>query len=179
MAKLNELHDLFVKELRDVYDAEKQIIKALPKMRKAASNEDLRASFERHLEETRGQVSRLEQVFEQLDMRARGHHCAGMAGIIEEGSELMGEDAEAAVLDAGLIASAQKVEHYEICAYGTLVAYARELRLNAAAKLLEQTLNEEKNTDKLLTGLAERLINPTAEHAEEMAAASTGRRRSR
>lgn len=162
MATLTTLHDLFVKELRDTYDAEKQISKALPKMVKHAHREDLRAAFEQHQQETLTQIERLEQAFELLDLKAKGVRCHGMSGIIEEGSEMLGEKGEDAVLDAGLIAAAQKVEHYEIASYGTLVTYARDLGLDQVAQLLEQTLDEEKQTDQRLTQLAESGPNKAA-----------------
>ena len=155
MANLTTLHDLFVKELRDTYDAEKQITKALPKMIKQAHREDLRAAFEEHQQQTLGQIERLEHALEQLDLRAKGVRCHGMAGIIEEGSEMLAEKGDQAVLDAGLIAAAQKVEHYEIASYGTLVAYARTLGLTKVADLLAETLEEEKSTDQRLSRLAE------------------------
>lgn len=155
MASMTTLHDLFVKELRDTYDAEKQISKALPKMVKHAHREDLRAAFEEHHQQTLTQIDRLEQAFEKLDLRAKGVRCHGMAGIIEEGGEMLDEKGEEAVLDAGLIAAAQKVEHYEIAAYGTLVTYARTLGLTDVADLLAKTLDEEKQTDQRLTQLAE------------------------
>src|SRR3954447_11540520 len=124
MADAATLHDAFVDELRDVYDAEKQILKALPKMAKAADSDELRTAFEEHLQETRGHVERLEQVFETLEEKVRGKHCDGMEGIIEEGKAAMQEDFDDATMDAALIASAQRVEHYEMAAYGTLVAWA-------------------------------------------------------
>ncbi len=161
MAKIESLHDMFVKELRDVYHAEKQITKALPKMAKNAESEALRTAFETHLEETRRQVERLEQIFEDLDERARAQRCAGMEGIIEESEELIGE-LEGPVNDAALVASAQKVEHYEIAAYGTLETYARTLGLGSTADLLRETLDEEKATDKKLTQLAEAQLNQQA-----------------
>ncbi len=125
MAKAGTLHDAFIDELRDAYDAEKQVTKALPKMMKAASSPELRAAFEAHLEETRGQIRRLEEVFASLDEKVRGKHCDGVAGIIEEGKSVMEEDFDDATMDACLIAAAQRVEHYEMAAYGTLVAWAR------------------------------------------------------
>jgi len=160
---MSSLHDLFVHELRDIYHGEKQLLKALPKMAKAASSENLRAGFEEHLEQTRGQVERLEQVFSSLDMTARGIRCEGMEGLIEEGSSLISEDAEDAVKDAGLIAAAQKVEHYEIASYGTLATWARILGYSEAEQLLRQTLDEEKETDRKLTELAESEINVEAQ----------------
>jgi ferritin-like metal-binding protein YciE len=159
---MNTLEDLFEDELRDVYDAEKRILKALPKMAKAAADEQLRDAFTTHLEETRGQVDRLEQVFASLDLKVKGKRCMGMEGILAEGSELMGEDGEEAVLDAGLIASAQRVEHYEITAYGSLMAWAKVLGYNDAVELLAENEREEKETDEKLSTLAESLINQQA-----------------
>ena len=156
------LHELLVEEIKDLYHAEKQLTKALPKMAKAASHDDLREAFETHLEETREQVSRLEEVFDALGEKPKAKPCHGMAGIIEEGSELMQEDAEAAVMDAGLIAAAQRAEHYEIGSYGTCVAWAQLLGLDDVAALLEQTLEEEKAADKKLSALAEQEINQNA-----------------
>jgi ferritin-like metal-binding protein YciE len=156
------LHELLVEEIKDLYHAEKQLTKALPKMAKAATNDDLRDAFESHLEETREQVTRLEEVFAALDEKVKAKTCEGMQGIIEEGKELMQEDADGAVLDAGLIAAAQRVEHYEIGAYGTCVAWARLLGHDEAASLLEQTLEEEKAADEKLSALAEAQINETA-----------------
>jgi ferritin-like metal-binding protein YciE len=159
------LHDAFVQELRDTYDAEKQLVKALPKMAKAASSPELREAFETHLEETRGQVERLEQVFASLDEKVRGKHCDGMAGIIEEGKSVLEEDFDDTTMDACLIASGQRAEHYEMAAYGTLVAWARAMGHDEAAELLEQTLEEEKATDEKLTALAEGGINQGAADA--------------
>ena len=162
MAGMNTLEDLFEDELRDVYDAEKRILKALPKMVKAAGDEQLRDAFTTHLEETRGQVERLEQVFASLDLKVKGKRCMGMEGILAEGAELMGEDGEEAVLDAGLIASAQRVEHYEITAYGSLMAWAKVLGYDDAVELLGENEREEKETDEKLSALAESLINQQA-----------------
>jgi ferritin-like metal-binding protein YciE len=162
MADAGTLHDAFIDELRDTYDAEKQLTKALPKMAKAASSPDLRAAFEAHLEETRGQIERLEQVFESLEEKARGKHCDGMAGIIEEGKSVMEEDFDDATMDACLIAGGQRAEHYEMAAYGTLVAWARAMGHTEAADLLQETLDEEKATDQKLSSLAEGGINQEA-----------------
>ncbi|HXG89212.1 MAG TPA: ferritin-like domain-containing protein [Vicinamibacterales bacterium] len=156
------LHELLVDEIKDLYHAEKQLTKALPKMAKAASHEDLREAFKSHLEETRGQIGRLEEVFAALDEKVKAKPCAGMAGILEEGSNMMEEDAEASVMDAGLIAAAQRAEHYEITAYGTCVAWARLLGLDEVAELLEQNLEEEKAADQKLSALAESEINAAA-----------------
>ena len=165
MAQAGTLHDAFIDELRDTYDAEKQLTKALPKLAKAASSPDLRAAFESHLEETRGQVARLEEVFESLDEKVRGKHCDGMAGIIEEGKSVMEEDFDETTMDACLIASAQRAEHYEMAAYGTLVAWAQAMGHTEAADLLQQTLEEEKSADQKLSGLAEGGINQEAADA--------------
>jgi len=162
MAELTSLRDALIEEIKDLYDAEKQLTKALPKMAKAATSEDLRTAIETHLEETRGQMGRLEQVFDLLDERAKGKHCAGIAGIIEEGSDAMGEDAPSSVMDACIIASAQRVEHYEMAAYGTVIAWAEALDQAEVAQLLQQTLEEEKATDEKLTALAEAGINEAA-----------------
>jgi ferritin-like metal-binding protein YciE len=159
------LTDAFLDELKDAYDAEKQLTKALPKMAKAATSPALRTAFESHLEETRGQIDRLEQVFRLLDEKAKGQHCDGIAGIIEEGRSAMGEDFDEQTMDACLIASGQRAEHYEMAAYGTLVAWAKVLGHADAAKLLEQTLNEEKAADEKLTTLAEGGINQQAANA--------------
>ena len=156
------LHEMLVDELRDLYHAEKQLTKALPELAKAATHEGLRDAFESHLEETRAHVWRLEEVFGSLDEPAKAKPCPGMAGIIEEGSALLQEGAEPAVLDAALIAAAQRAEHYEIGAYGTCVAWARLLGHSEAVELLEQTLEEEKASDHKLTSLAESEINQSA-----------------
>ena len=156
------LRDAFVDELRDSYDSEKQLIKALKKMAKAAKADELRSAFESHLEETQGQVERLEQVFGLLDEKVKGKHCDGIAGIIEEGSSVMEEDFDDATMNACLIASGQRAEHYEMAAYGTLVAWARALGLDDAADLLQQTLDEEKAADEKLSSLAEGGINEDA-----------------
>jgi ferritin-like metal-binding protein YciE len=162
----NNLREALVDEIRDLYNAEKQLTKALPKMAKGATSEELREAFESHLEETEGQVTRLERVFELLDEKARGKHCAGMAGIVEEGSEKLQEDAEDSVLDAMLIAAAQKVEHYEIGAYGTAIAWAEALGLTEVAEVLGETLAEEKAADEKLSALAESGINDAATAGE-------------
>ena len=159
MAETGTLHDAFIDELRDTYDAERQITKALPKMIKAATSEELRSAFETHLEETRSQVERLEQVFEMLDEKVRGKHCEGMAGIIEEGKTMMEEDFDGTTMDAVLIASAQRVEHYEMAAYGTLCAWAKDMGHNDAADVLASILEEEKAADEKLTEIAEGVVN--------------------
>ncbi len=160
--KLESLHDLYVDELKDLYSAENQLLKALPKMAKAASTEELRTAFKEHLEETRGQVQRLERIFEELDARPKGKKCKAMEGLIEEGKEIMSEDIEPNVLDAALIAAAQRVEHYEIASYGCARTYARLLGYDEAAELLQETLDEEAAADKKLTELAESTINVEA-----------------
>jgi ferritin-like metal-binding protein YciE len=162
MAENKTLHDAFLDELRDAYDAEKQLTKALPKLAKAASDPKLRQAFETHLRETEGHVQRLERVFESLDEKAKGKHCDGIAGIIEEGKSTMGEDFEGTTMDACLIAAGQRAEHYEMAAYGTLVAWAQAMGHTQAEKLLQQTLDEEKAADKKLSGLAESGINQSA-----------------
>jgi ferritin-like metal-binding protein YciE len=181
MASMDTLDALFEHELRDVYDAEKQVVKALPKLVKAAGNEKLRQALESHLEETRGQIERLEQVFEELDLKPRGKHCSGMAGILEEGKELMGEEGDDTVLDAGFIAAAQRVEHYEITAYGTLIAWADALGHAQAVSLLEANLEEEKAADKKLTELAVSGLNQIAANggSEEQGSMSKARSKRR
>ena len=160
---LNSLQDLLVEEMKDTYSAETQIAKALPKMAQAATSPQLKAAFEKHLVETQNQVKRLEQIFEKLGESPEGNFCEATEGLVKEGEELMSEDADPQVLDAGLIASAQKVEHYEIASYGTLTTWAKELGHTEIAELLGQTLNEEEMTDKALTQLAESRINKAAE----------------
>jgi ferritin-like metal-binding protein YciE len=160
--KLGSLHDLYLDELKDLYSAENQLVKALPKMAKAANAPELRAAFEEHLEETRNQVKRLERIFKELDASPRGKKCKGMEGLIEEGKEILGEDADANVLDAALIAAAQRVEHYEMAGYGCVRTFARLLGYDDAADLLQETLDEEGAADKKLTQLAESVINVEA-----------------
>jgi len=165
--QMENLEDLLKEDLKDVLHAENQIIKALPKMIKSASNEELKSAFEMHLEETKGHVDRLEQVMEILGMPVKAKTCKAMQGIIEEGKEVMEEDAEEDVMDAVLIGAAQKVEHYEIATYGTLCTYADLLGLQDAKKLLGQNLEEEKRTDQKLTELAEAVINLEAADTEQ------------
>ena len=167
MAKLKSLDDLLVHELQDMYDAEKQIMKALPKMARAATHPKLRAAFEEHLEQTEGQIERLEQVFKLLGLPAKGKKCDGMAGLIEEGKKMMEQDAEPSVKDAALIAAAQKVEHYEIASYGCVCTYAEMLGYEQVHDLLGQNLEEEETTDEKLTILAESVINVEAEEADD------------
>jgi ferritin-like metal-binding protein YciE len=162
MAEKCTLKDLFIEELRDIYHAEGQLVKALPKVAKTAHNADLKAAIEQHLEETKGQVNRLERVFETIGEKARGKKCDGMAGLIDEAKEMMEEEAEPDVLDAGIIAGSQKIEHYEIATYGCLCTWAKQLELDEAAELLGQNLEEEKAADAKLTELAEGHINAQA-----------------
>jgi ferritin-like metal-binding protein YciE len=162
MADAKTLHDALIDELRDAYDAEKQLLRALPKMAKKATSEDLTTAFEAHLEETRAHVEKLEQVFGTLEEKVRGKHCDGIAGIIEEGKSVMEEDFDAATMDACLIAGGQRAEHYEMAAYGTLVAWAKAMGHTEAADLLEEILDEEKAADEKLTALAEGGINQGA-----------------
>ena len=182
MAEAGTLHDAFIDELRDTYDAERQLTKALAKLAKAASSPPLRDAFESHLTETHGQIDRLEQVFESLDEKVRGKHCDGIAGIIEEGKAIMEEDFDDDTMDACLIAAGQRAEHYEMAAYGTLVAWARSMGHDEAADLLQETLDEEKAADEKLSSLAEGGINqaaadtahPDADEDEEAIAVGAG-----
>ena len=162
MTETPTLHDAFLDELRDAYDAEKQLTKALPKLAKAATAPKLRQAFESHLAETQNQIARLEEAFGLLDEKVRGKHCDGIEGIIEEGKSVMEEDFEGETMDACLIAAGQRAEHYEMAAYGTLVAWANAMGHTEAAKLLQQTLDEEKAADKKLSGLAQGGINQGA-----------------
>ena len=160
------LNDLFEDTLKDIFYAENKILKALPKMAKAAHSEELTRAFQKHLKETEGQVSRLEKVFKLVDVTPRGKKCDAIEGILEEGAEIMKEFKGSPALDAGLVSAAQAVEHYEIARYGTLKRWAEELGLNEAVRFLDATLLEEKNTDEALTKLAETIINEHAEAAE-------------
>lgn len=164
------LQDAFLDELKDAYDGEKQLTRALPKMAKAASHPDLAAAFESHLEETRGHVDMLEQVFELLGEKPRGKHCDGIAGILEEGKSILEEDFEPETMDACLIAGGQRAEHYEMAAYGTLVAWAQTLGETKAAKILNRILDQEKAADQKLSALAEGGINSEAAGPAEIAA---------
>jgi ferritin-like metal-binding protein YciE len=166
MTKEKELKDLFLDTLKDIYFAEKQILKALPKMAKAAQSDKLRAAFEKHHDETEGQVERLEQVFELINAPARGKTCDAIQGILDEGKEIMDEYKGMPALDAGLLAAAQAVEHYEISRYGSLKTWATELGYKDAVNLLDATLNEEKNTDSALSQLAKSEVNHHAETAK-------------
>ncbi len=173
----DSLRELYVDELKDLFSAEKQLTKALPKMAKAATSDDLRMGFEEHLEQTKGHVERLEEIFGKLEERPGGKKCVGMEGLIKEGSEVMGEDFGDEVMDAALIAAAQRVEHYEIAAYGTVCAYADLLGEAEHVALLRQTLEEEKEADQKLTELSDE-INVAAEEgssSEENAGRKPGR----
>jgi ferritin-like metal-binding protein YciE len=160
--KLDTLKKLYIEELRDLYSAETQIVKALPKMAKAASTPELGEAFREHLEQTKGQVARLEKIFQELQEKPKGKTCRGMEGLIKEGEELMKEKAEPEVMDAGLISAAQRVEHYEIAGYGTVRTYARLLGETEAERLLDETIQEEGEADKKLTSLAEQIVNEQA-----------------
>jgi ferritin-like metal-binding protein YciE len=181
MATVDSLHTLLVDQLRDIYDAEKRLTKAIPKMARAATSDDLRSALEDHLAETEQQVARLEEAFGELGASAKGKPCAGMKGIIEEGDEHVGEDFDDDGLrDATIIGAAQRVEHYEIAAYGTAIAHARLLDQTQVVRLLEQTLAEEKQADEKLTEIAESVVNLDAASAERSGRAGadrSGRRR--
>jgi ferritin-like metal-binding protein YciE len=170
--KLDTLEKLYVDELRDIYNAENQLLKALPKMAKGASSSDLKDAFEAHLRQTESHVERLEQIFAELDESPKGKTCHGMKGLIEEGSEILKEDGEESVLDAGIIVAAQKVEHYEMAAYGSARTFARLLGQAKAAELLQTTLDEESETNESLNQLAENMVNPEALIGTEVAADS-------
>ena len=172
---LDTLEKLYISELRDLYSAENQLLKALPKMAKGASSNELKDAFEKHLEQTKGHVERLEQIFEQLDESPKGKTCHGMRGLIEEGSEILKEKGEGSVLDAGIIVAAQKVEHYEIAGYGSVRTFANLLGKDEAASLLQFTLEEESETNELLNRLAEGIVNPEALIETEVAVAGANR----
>ena len=161
--KMATLEDLYMDLLKDLYSAEKQLVKALPKLAKNAENSELQRAFQDHLRQTEGQVERIERIFSELGGSPRGKKCVGMEGLIEEGNELLQENAEPDVLDAGLIAAAQKVEHYEIASYGTARTWAERLGYNNQAQLLQQTLDEEAEADKKLTQIAESFVNVEAQ----------------
>jgi ferritin-like metal-binding protein YciE len=167
--KLDTLQKLYVDELRDLYNAENQLLKALPKMAKAASSEELKNAFEKHLEQTEMHVQRLEQVFEELDQTPKGKTCRAMKGLIQEGSEILEEEGDPSVLDAGIIVAAQKVEHYEIAGYGSVRTFAELLGQQKAVELLQTTLDEESEANELLNGLAESIVNPEALMESELA----------
>jgi len=174
----DNLKELYVEELKDLYSAENQLVKALPKMAKAASSGELRQGFEKHFEQTKGHVQRLEKVFQALEESPKGKKCKGMEGLIEEGAEVMEEDFEGSLMDAALIGAAQRVEHYEIAAYGTVCAFAKELGQAEQASLLTETLEEEKETDEKLTELAQQ-INAQANEGKERKEEATGKKKSR
>jgi ferritin-like metal-binding protein YciE len=161
-AALNSFDELFVEQLQDLYDAEQRLTKALPKMASAAHNPALRSAFEEHLRQTENHVTRLEQIFRSLGKSAQTKTCEAMKGLVEEGSEVISAKGDPDVKDAALIAAAQRVEHYEIAGYGTVRTFAQRLGKQEAARLLQETLNEEAETDKKLTGLAEKAVNPKA-----------------
>jgi len=172
---LDTLENLYISELRDLYSAENQLLKALPKMAKGASSPELKDAFEKHLQQTKGHVERLEQLFEQLDESPKGKTCQAMKGLIEEGSEILKEEGEESVLDAGMIVAAQKVEHYEIASYGSVRTFANVLGQDEAARLLQATLDEESETNEILSGLAETVVNPEALTETELADAGPNR----
>lgn len=173
--KLDTLENLYISELRDLYSAENQLLKALPKMAKSASSPELKDAFEQHLEQTKGHVERLEQLFQQLDESPKGKTCQAMKGLIEEGSEILKEEGEESVLDAGMIVAAQKVEHYEIASYGSVRTFANLLGQDEAARLLQSTLDEESETNEILNRLAESVVNPEALTETDLADAGSNR----
>jgi ferritin-like metal-binding protein YciE len=162
-SKMATLEDLYTDMLKDLYSAEKQLVKALPKLAKNAQSPDLQKAFREHLKQTEGQVERIERIFTELGGSPRGKKCVGMEGLVEEGNELLQEDVEPDVLDAGLIAAAQKVEHYEIASYGTARAWAQRLGYDKAARLLQETLEEESMANEKLTKIAESHVNMEAQ----------------
>ena len=172
---LETLKELYVNELRDIYNAENQLLKALPKMAKGSSSPDLKSGFEKHLRQTEAHVERLDQIFAELDESPKGKTCHAMKGLIEEGSEILKEDGEESVLDAGIIVAAQKVEHYEMAAYGSARTFARLLGQDKAAELLQSTLDEESETNESLNQLAENIVNPEALIGSELAATDSRR----
>jgi ferritin-like metal-binding protein YciE len=179
--KIESLRDLYVDQLRDLYNAEQQLIKALPKMAKASSSEELRAAFEDHLGQTKQHAQRIETIFEQMGEKVSGKKCKAMEGLVKEGSETIEEDMADGIKDAAIIAAAQRVEHYEIAGYGCVHAYATRLGDENAASLLEQTLQEEKKADELLNGIAEQLnmeLPEESEQSEKRSSKSAGHRKS-
>lgn len=179
--KIDSLKTLFGLQLQDVYDAEKQLVRALPKLAKTASSPELRNAITEHLEETKGHVQRLEEIFEDFGMKAKSRPCAGMKGLIEEGKETMEEDAEGGLMDLSLIAAAQRVEHYEMSAYGTMRTLAEQLNESHAAEMLQQTLDEEAEADRKLTQISESILESiSSEEPEEVEPAqATGRARTK
>jgi ferritin-like metal-binding protein YciE len=179
--KVESLRDLYVEQLRDLYNAEQQLIKALPKMAKGSSSEELRAAFEDHLGQTKQHAQRIETIFEQMGEKVSGKKCKAMEGLVKEGGEVLEEDMENGIKDAAIIAAAQRVEHYEIAGYGCVHAYATRLGEDNAASLLAQTLDEEKKADVLLNGIAEQLnidVPQESVHAEKKLGKTSGQRRS-
>ena len=168
--KLDTLEQLYISELRDLYSAENQLLKSLPKMAEGASSNELKDAFEKHLKQTRGHVERLEKIFQELDENPKGKTCHAMKGLIEEGSEILEEDGEDSVLDAGIIVAAQKVEHYEIASYGSVRTFANLLGEEEAAGLLQSTLDEEEEANELLNRLAEEVVNEDARTGAEVSA---------
>jgi len=173
--KLDTLKTLYIDELRDLYNAENQLLKALPKMAKGASSEDLKDAFEKHLEQTKSHVERLEEVYQEIGETPKSKTCKAMKGLIEEGSEILKEDGEESVIDAGIIVAAQKVEHYEIASYGSVRTFAQLLGKDRSAELLQTTLDEESETNETLNQLAEEIVNPEALMEHELAGASSDR----
>ena len=174
--KLDSLRTLWIEEMRDLYNAETQLVKALPKMAKKATNPELREAFENHLEETKNHVQRLEEIFGRLGKKPSGKTCKAMKGLIEEGAEMLQEDGPDSVIDAGIIASAQRVEHYEIAGYGVVRTFAAILGEDEAEDLLQETLDEEGAADETLTEIAEGIVNEEAEETDEEEMATSGRR---
>jgi ferritin-like metal-binding protein YciE len=170
--KLDSLKTLYINELRDLYNAENQLVKALPKMAKAVSSQELKEAFEKHFEQTKTHVERLEEVFEDIGEKPKGKTCKAMKGLIEEGSEILREEGEESVIDAGIIVAAQKVEHYEIAGYGSVRTFAELLGKDKSAELLKTTLDEESETNETLNQLAEGIVNPEALMEPELAGAS-------
>jgi ferritin-like metal-binding protein YciE len=173
--KLDTLKTLYIDELRDLYNAENQLVKALPKMAKAAASEELQEAFEKHLEQTKSHVDRLEEVFEEIGEKPKGKTCRAMKGLIEEGSEILKEDGEESVIDAGIIVAAQKVEHYEIASYGSVRTFAQLLGKDRSADLLQRTLDEESEANEVLNKLAEDIVNPEALMEPELVGVSSER----
>jgi ferritin-like metal-binding protein YciE len=177
--KLDSLRTLWIEEMRDLYNAETQLVKALPKMAKKATTPELKEAFETHLEETQTHIERLDEIFGRLGKKPSGKTCKAMKGLIEEGSEMMSEDGPDSVIDAGIIAAAQRVEHYEIAGYGVVRTFASILGEDEAEDLLQETLDEEAAADEKLTEIAENTVNDDAEEAEESEEVGAGRSRSR
>ena len=173
--KLDTLKTLYINELKDLYNAEGQLLKALPKMAKAAASDELQEAFEKHLEQTKSHVERLEEVFEEIGEKPTGKTCRAMKGLIQEGSEILKEDGEESVIDAGIIVAAQKVEHYEIASYGSVCTFAQLLGKDKSADLLQATLDEESEANELLNKLAEDIVNPEALMEPELVGASSER----